>query len=189
MKIYTVVHSPTFLFITHTSRIGFHMCNEDTPTLRAKTTTTITWGETSATEKQSLTSMGSCLGELKPNSDTKKRWMPNKSTRLVTKLKQLMAWVVVFKNKTWLLLDRFIYLQQVKEIGHPHAKLCLPKGRVGHCLYMLFGCYMLISSLQLAILIRLGSHHAHPVIAPSAKCCAAFEHSGEPPRPRDTYLS
>ena len=65
----------------------------------------------------------------------------------VTKLKELTASGILFKNEAWLSLGSFIYLQQVKETGHSHPKLCLPRGLAIAYMHYLVN-YMLISSPQ-----------------------------------------
>lgn len=57
----------------------------------------------------------------------------------VTQLKGSAAWGALLKNQTWLSLGSFIYLQQLKESGDSQPKLRLPKGRLSHCTYTLFG--------------------------------------------------
>lgn len=53
---------------------------------------------------------------------------------IVPELKGFTAWGVLFKKETWLSLGSFIYFQQVsKEAGDSHPKLCVSKGRLGHC--------------------------------------------------------
>ena len=65
--------------------------------------------------------------------------LPAWSFLSVTKLKGFAICGALFKNERWLLQGRFIFLQQVKEIENSYPKLCLPKGRLSHRLYMLFG--------------------------------------------------
>lgn len=43
------------------------------------------------------------------------------------------------RNETWLSLGSSIYLQQGKEAGDSHPKLCLLEGTLSHCLYTVFG--------------------------------------------------
>lgn len=52
----------------------------------------------------------------------------NLTTLGVTELKGFTVWGILFKNKTWLSLGRFIYLQQAKETGFTSKALSPQKG-------------------------------------------------------------
>lgn len=66
------------------------------------------------------------------------KWWNLKKQRFVMELKgfAVCTWGVLLKNYT---LSSFISLQQVEETGDSHPELCLPKGRLSHYLYTLFG--------------------------------------------------
>lgn len=102
-------------------------------------------------------------------SERESLWEFHWVTRFVTILRGFTVWDVLLKKERWLLKGSFIYLASKKR-QDSHPKLCLPEGRLSHCLYAstLFGlCSWLHSSCWVPV---------KPILfkAASAKYSATF---------------